>query len=91
MIYGDPALAPKRPDTRGILAEARNAPSLFRHVEATAAVNSIYAGLRDAAWAQLKLIEGALPDERTMSNLSVPACYRRPAGTSLSMRRLHSC
>jgi murein L,D-transpeptidase YcbB/YkuD len=69
MIYGDPSLAPKRPDTRGILAEAQNAPSLLRHVEATAAVNPIYAGLRDAAWSQLKLIGGALPDARTMSNL----------------------
>ncbi len=69
MIYGDPTLAPKRPNTRVTLAGAYNAPLLLHHVQATAAVNPIYAGLRDAAWAQLKLIEGALPDARTMSNL----------------------
>jgi murein L,D-transpeptidase YcbB/YkuD len=66
--WGDPALAPQLPRPDRILFEASKAPSLLQHVQAVAAVNPLYAPLRDAAWKAME--RGALaPDPRLLANL----------------------
>jgi len=68
MAYGDTALAPKLPTPERVLIDAGKAPSLLQHVQAVAAVNPLYAQLRDAAWSQSQF--GALaPDPRVIANL----------------------
>jgi len=52
IAYGDPALVPLVPSAERVLDAAARAPSLATHVEAVAAVNPIYSGLREAAWKQ---------------------------------------
>jgi murein L,D-transpeptidase YcbB/YkuD len=52
IAYGDPALVPLVPSAERVLDAAARAPSLAAHVEAVAAVNPIYSGLREAAWKQ---------------------------------------
>ena len=69
IVYGDPALAPKVPTPDRILIDAGRAPSLLAHVRAVAAVNPIYSGLRDAAWAQMQSGGGLAPDPRLLANL----------------------
>ncbi len=66
MLYGDPALAPKPPPPERILIDARKATSLAGHVKAIAAVNPLYAQLREVALANLG--DGA-PDPRLSINL----------------------
>jgi murein L,D-transpeptidase YcbB/YkuD len=44
--YGDAALQMQPPSTEAVLAQARLAPSLAAHVDAIAAVNSLYSELR---------------------------------------------
>ena len=66
MLYGDPALAPKPPPPERILIDARKATSLAGHVKAIAAVNPLYAQLREVALANLG--DGA-PDPRLAINL----------------------
>jgi hypothetical protein len=68
MAYGDSALAPKQPTPERVLIEASKAPSLLQHVQAVAAVNPLYAQLREAAWSHSQF--GALaPDPRVIANL----------------------
>lgn len=69
ITYGDPALAPKLPTPDRILIDASRAPSLSAHVQAVAAVNPIYAQLRDAAWHAMQAGGGLAPDPRLMTNL----------------------
>ena len=73
ITYGDPALAPKAPTPDRILVDAARAPSLLGHVRAVAAVNPIYAQLRDAALAQMasqmQSGGGLAPDPRLLANL----------------------
>jgi len=68
MSYGDAALAPTMPKPDRILFDASKASSLLQHVQAVAAVNPVYARLRDAAWSQSR--RGVLaPDPRITANL----------------------
>jgi murein L,D-transpeptidase YcbB/YkuD len=69
MTYGDPALAPQMPKPDRILHDAQKAPSRAEHVRAVAAVNPVYAQLRDAAWSKLRLGGGLAPDARLLANL----------------------
>jgi murein L,D-transpeptidase YcbB/YkuD len=80
MIYAYPVLQPQgsRPDQ--ILLTAAAAPSLERYLATTANVNSIYAQLRDTAWAQAQATGNLTPDPRLLANLdrvrSLPATGR---------------
>ena len=65
--YGDKAIAPKIPAAETILLQADAAPSLQQHLRSVAAVNPIYAQLRDAAWTQMQA--GTAIDPRLQSNL----------------------
>ena len=49
------------PTPERILIEASRAPSLLQHVQAVAAVNPVYAQLRDAAWAEMASPAGLAP------------------------------
>jgi murein L,D-transpeptidase YcbB/YkuD len=64
MVYADSWVAPRRHTPGQILAAAAGASSLAGHVRSTAAVNPLYAQLRDAAFAQ-----GATSDPRVHANL----------------------
>ena len=64
MSYGDPALAPNAGSAINILSRAAAAPSLAAHVDEVAAVNPLYAALRDAAAAH-----GSEPDPRVRATL----------------------
>jgi murein L,D-transpeptidase YcbB/YkuD len=68
IAYGDPALAPQALKPDRILTDAARAPSLLGHVRAVAAVNPIYAQLRDTAWSQMQS-GGLAADPRLLSNL----------------------
>jgi murein L,D-transpeptidase YcbB/YkuD len=80
MIYAYPVLAPQgsRPDQ--ILLTAAAAPSLQQYLVNTSNVNPIYAGLRDAGWAQAQATGNLTPDPRLLANLdrvrSLPASGR---------------
>src|SRR5687768_14582180 len=69
MTWGDPLLQPRVPSPHQVLAEALKAPSLVQHVRAVAAVNPVYAELRDAAWHNLRLNGQSAPDARLAANL----------------------
>ena len=64
MVYADSWVAPRRHSPGQIIAAAAGASSLAGHVRSTAAVNPLYAQLRDAAFAQ-----GATSDPRVLANL----------------------
>jgi murein L,D-transpeptidase YcbB/YkuD len=64
MTYADSWVAPRRHTPGQILAAAAGASSLAGHVRSTAAVNPLYAQLREAAFAQ-----GATSDPRVLANL----------------------
>lgn len=67
MTWGDPWLAPRLPSPQLLLAEAARAPSLAAHVRSVAAVNPLYAQLRDAALQRLG--PDGQPDARVLANL----------------------
>lgn len=77
MIYVFPVLAPQGARADQILLTAAAAPSLEAHLVATANVNSIYAQMRDAAWAEAQASGNLTPDPRLVANLdrlrSIPA------------------
>ena len=69
LAYNDPRLAPRAPAPGYVLEQAARAASLPDHLAAVAAVNPLYAELRDAAWAQAQASGSTLPDARLMANL----------------------
>ena len=69
MTYGDPLLAPRAPPPEWILDDAAKAPSLAAHLRSVAAVNPLYAELRDAAWARMQSRGALAPDPRVIANL----------------------
>ena len=77
MTYVFPVLAPQGARADQILLTAAAAPSLEAHLLATANVNSIYAQMRDAAWAEAQASGTPTPDPRLVANLdrlrSIPA------------------
>jgi len=80
MIYAYPVLQPQGTRADQILLTTAAAPSLSRYLTATSNVNSIYAQLRDAAWAEAQASGNMTPDPRLLANLdrirSVPATGR---------------
>ena len=77
MIYAYDVLKPQGTRTDQILLGAAASPSLEAHISSIAAVNPIYAGIRDAEWARIQGTPGAAPDPRILANLdrvrSIPA------------------
>ena len=67
MTYAEQWVAPRRESATDILKLAAGARSPEHYLRSTAAVNPIYATLRDAAWGQLQAT-GA-PDPRLVANL----------------------
>lgn len=80
MIYAYPVLAPQGARADQILLTAAAAPSLETYLTNVARVNSIYAQLRDTAWAQAQATGNLTPDPRLLANLdrlrSLPATGR---------------
>ena len=80
MIYAYPVLKPQGTRADQILLTAAAAPSLEQYLAATAAVNPIYAQLRDTAWAEAQASGNLTPDPRLLANLdrvrSLPAKAR---------------
>ena len=77
MIYAYYVLKPQGTRTDQILLGAAAAPSLEAHVSSIAAINPIYAGIRDAEWARMQASGTLAPDPRVLANLdrvgSIPA------------------
>ena len=77
MTYVFPVLEPQGARADQILLTAAAAPSLEAHLVATANVNSLYAQMRDAAWAEAQASGNLTPDPRLIANLdrirSIPA------------------
>ena len=77
MIYAYDVLKPQGTRTDQILLGAAAAPSLEAHVSSIAAINPIYAGIRDAEWARMQASGTLAPDPRVLANLdrvrSIPA------------------
>jgi murein L,D-transpeptidase YcbB/YkuD len=80
MIYAYPVLAPQGARADQILLTAAAAPSLEVYLANVARVNSIYAQLRDTAWAHAQATGNLTPDPRLLANLdrlrSLPATGR---------------
>jgi len=77
MIYAYPVLEPQGSRTDQILLTAAAAPSLEQHLASVSNVNSIYAPLRNAAFAEAQATGNMTPDPRLLANLdrvrSLPA------------------
>jgi murein L,D-transpeptidase YcbB/YkuD len=77
MIYAYDVLKPQGTRTDQILLGAAAAPSLEAHISSIAAVNPIYAGIRNAEWARMQAEGSLTPDPRILANLdrvrSIPA------------------
>ena len=69
MDYIYPYLKPQGTRADQILMTAAAAPSLQQHLVQVSTVNPIYAGLRDAAWAQAQASGNITPDPRLLLNL----------------------
>ena len=69
MIYAYPVLEPQGSRTDQILLTAAAAPSLEQHLASVSNVNSIYAPLRDAAFAEAQATGNMTPDPRLLANL----------------------
>jgi len=90
MIYAYDILKPHGTRADQILLTAAAAPSLESHVSSLAAVNPIYAGIRDAEWARMQASNSLAPDPRVLANLdrvrSIPATGRYILVDSASQR-----
>lgn len=77
MIYAYPVLEPQESRADQILLTAAAAHSLEQYLINTSNVNSIYAQIRDAAWAEAQASGNLTPDPRMLANLdrvrSLPA------------------
>jgi murein L,D-transpeptidase YcbB/YkuD len=77
MIYAYPVLEPQGARADQILLTAAAAPSLEQHLAAVSNVNSVYAQLRNAAFAEAQASGNMTPDPRLLANLervrSLPA------------------
>ena len=69
MIYAYPVLQPQGARADQILLTAAAAPSLQTYLARVANVNSIYAQLRDTAWAEAQVTGNLTPDPRLLANL----------------------
>jgi len=69
LTYSDPRLAPRPVNSAVVLYQATSAPIPAQHIAQVAAVNPIYAPLRDAAWAALQKSPSGTLDPRVAANL----------------------
>lgn len=69
MIYAYDVLKPQGTRTDQILLGAASAPSLEAHISSVAAVNPIYASIRDAEWQRMQASGTLAPDPRILANL----------------------
>jgi murein L,D-transpeptidase YcbB/YkuD len=69
MIYAYEVLKPQGTRTDQILLAASGAPSLEQHLSSVAAVNPVYARIRDAEWARMQQAGSLDPDPRVVLNL----------------------
>jgi murein L,D-transpeptidase YcbB/YkuD len=80
VIYAIPELKPDAGSPTQILLTTAAAPSLAAYLQATSAVNPIYAQLRDTAWAEAQASGNLTPDPRLLANLDrarpIPATGR---------------
>jgi len=68
LVYGESWIAPRAESAQDILKLAAAARSLDEHVKSVAAVNPLYASIRDAAFAQYQAT-GFPPDSRVSTSL----------------------
>ncbi|MDQ3482970.1 MAG: L,D-transpeptidase family protein [Pseudomonadota bacterium] len=68
-IFGYQHMAPKAPTADQVLRTAAGAPSLERYIGQLANPNSIYTGIRDAAWRQMQASGSMAADPRAVANL----------------------
>jgi murein L,D-transpeptidase YcbB/YkuD len=77
MIYAYPVLKPQGTGVAQILLTAAAAPSLEQHLASVSNINSVYAQLRDTAFAEAQASGNMTPDPRLLANLdrvrSLPA------------------
>ena len=66
--YADGWAKPRQQTAGQILAKAKSAPSLARHIAEVSAVNPVYARLRDSAWNARQLGSG-MADARVLASL----------------------
>jgi murein L,D-transpeptidase YcbB/YkuD len=69
MTYGYDYMKPKPPSATEVLRIAAGAPSLQMYLQQVANPNSIYVGIRDAAWQQMQASGTTAPDPRVVTNL----------------------
>jgi murein L,D-transpeptidase YcbB/YkuD len=69
MYYAAPVLAPQAARADLVLLAATRAPSLEAHIASVAAVNPVYAQLRDTAFAEAQASGSLAPDARVLLNL----------------------
>lgn len=68
-IYAYDYLKPSPPTAHQTLRTATGAPSLERYLNQLANPNSIYTGIRDAAWREMQAAGTTTPDPRVVANL----------------------
>lgn len=90
MIYAYDILKPHGVRADQLLLTAAAASSLETYVSSIAAVNPIYAGIRDAEWARMQASNSLAPDPRVVANLdrvrSIPGTGRYILVDSASQR-----
>ena len=69
MIYGYEYMRPKPPSAAEVLRLASAVPSLQAYLLQVANPNSIYVGIRDAAWQQMQSTGSTIADPRVVANL----------------------
>ncbi|HEU4810253.1 MAG TPA: L,D-transpeptidase family protein [Sphingomicrobium sp.] len=69
MIYGYEYMRPKPPSASDVLRLASAVPSLQAYLLQVANPNSIYVGIRDAAWQQMQSKGSTIADPRVVANL----------------------
>ena len=69
MTYGYDYMRPRQRSASDILKVAAAAPSLESYIQQIANPNSIYVGIRDAAWQQMKASGSTAADPRVVANL----------------------
>jgi murein L,D-transpeptidase YcbB/YkuD len=69
VTYGYEYMRPKPPSATKVLQIAAGSPSLESYLASVANPNTVYTGIRDAAWRQMQASGSAVPDPRVVVNL----------------------
>lgn len=70
LVYADTSLAMRAPSALETLKKLALAPSLADHLDSVAAVNPVYASIRDTAWASMQRRGVTTADPRLLQNLA---------------------